>query len=303
MKKIAIFIILLLANNANGQWWGSKRIKGNGNIITKTIQTKAYENITTRSIMDILLVKGKEGQIEIKAEENIIPYITIESDGNTLDIALKKGYSISCKGIIITVPFEEIKNIIGIGPGNIYCKETFTSPELEVTIKSVGSVNFSNVNATKVHLNIRSAGDINFHGQTHSSELEVTIQNSGSVNLSNVKATKVHLENRGAGKINFHGQTQSITNSLYGPGDIKLKGKTQSIEIYTRGSGDIEAFGMETNISNIKLYGRGNVNVSAKNKIEYEIHGSGNIQYKGKPKLEGRIYGSGNINKGQNGNL
>ncbi len=127
MKKIAIFIILLLASNANGQG-SSKKIKGNGNIITKTIQTKAYENITTRSIMDILLVKGKEGQIEIKAEENIIPYITIESDGSTLDIAFKKGsYSIDCKGIIITIPFEEIKNIKGIGPGSIYCKETFTS--------------------------------------------------------------------------------------------------------------------------------------------------------------------------------
>ncbi len=256
MKKIAIFIILLLANNANGQWWGSKKIKGNGNVITKTIQTKVYENITTRGSMDILLVKGKEGQIEIKGEENIIPYITIESDGSTLDIAFKNGYSINYKkDIIITVPFEEIKNIKGIGSGDIYCKETFISPELEVTLKG-----------------------------------------SGSANFSNVKATKVHLEIRGSGEINFHGQTQSITNSLYGSGDIKLKGKTQSIEIDMKGSGNIEAFGMETNISNIKLYGSGDVNVFAKNKIEYKIYGSGDIQYKGKPKLlEGRIYGSGDI--------
>ncbi len=163
---------------------------------------------------------------------------------------------------------------------NMVCKETFTSPELKVMILG-GSANFSNVKATKVHLENRGAGKINFHGQTHSPELEVTLQRSGSVNLSNVKATKVHLENRGAGKINFHGQTHSpeLEVTLQRSGSVNLSNvKATKVHLENRGAGHINFHGQTQSITN-SLYGPGDIKLKGKTQsIEIYTRGPGDIE-------------------------
>ena len=53
MKKLAIIIILLtFTANVNAQWYG-KKIKGNGNVVTKTRNVSDYDEIAVAGSFDV----------------------------------------------------------------------------------------------------------------------------------------------------------------------------------------------------------------------------------------------------------
>ena len=112
IKKITFgLFVLFISTTVNAQWWGNgKRIKGNGNIVTVKRTTSNYDGIGVGGSFDVKIVKGKEGNITIEGEENIIPYIETEVKGNTLEIKYKKNTNISTtRKLTITVTYSELK--------------------------------------------------------------------------------------------------------------------------------------------------------------------------------------------------
>ena len=95
IKKATLIVLFITASfSANAQnWWGnSKKIKGNGNVVTVKRTTSNYDGIAVGGSFDVILIKGKEGAITIEGEENIIPLIETEVSGNTLQIKYQKNY-------------------------------------------------------------------------------------------------------------------------------------------------------------------------------------------------------------------
>ncbi len=113
--KRSILILALLAlgiQTANAQWWsGSKKIKGNGNEKTETRKVSTYDQVELEGSMNVKLVAGTEGVLEVQAEENLLEYILTEVSGDELKISTKKGYNLDPSGnheIVVTVPFEDL---------------------------------------------------------------------------------------------------------------------------------------------------------------------------------------------------
>ena len=93
MKKsiqLLITCALFLTTLANAQWRSNQKIKGNGNIISEKRTTTNYDKIAVSGFFDVQLVSGKEGDIIIKGEENLLPHIKIEVVNQELKITTEK---------------------------------------------------------------------------------------------------------------------------------------------------------------------------------------------------------------------
>ena len=75
MKKSAVLVAFLFISIANAQNWDKERIKGNGNLATISRTTESYDEISVTGSFDVELVSGKEGNITINGDENIINHI------------------------------------------------------------------------------------------------------------------------------------------------------------------------------------------------------------------------------------
>lgn len=86
LTKITIALTLFTISNVqlSAQNRNTTTIEGSGNVITKTVTTRAYNIINVRGSMKVYLEKGKEGTIQITAEDNVQEHILVESDGTTL---------------------------------------------------------------------------------------------------------------------------------------------------------------------------------------------------------------------------
>lgn len=238
MKKILALGVSLMCMTFTYAQWG-KKIKGNGNIITENRNTGSYEAIYIAGSFDVELVDGKEGELTLKGEENLLEYIVTEIKDGKLVIKVEKGVNLSPsswkQGIFITVPVESVDAVTLSGSGDIVGKKTIETDNFKTDISGSGDISLS-VKANSVKATISGSGDITLNGKT--TDFEVRVSGSGDVNAYDLSALNVTANVSGSADIEVTA-TEMIQARVSGSGDISYRGNPKKIDTKSSGSGDI----------------------------------------------------------------
>ena len=239
MKPIHIFIstlILFFALPADAQW--SKKIKGNGNVITENREVSTYDEINVNGNIDAILVAGKEGEIILKAEENLLEFIEISVTKDALKIKSKDRTELrpsKGKNILITVPVQNVYKLTLNGSGNIEGNATLKEDKITLHVNGSGDMDV-HVKAIEVKASLNGSGDITVSGKTD--VFKATVNGSGDIDGNNLIATSCEGKIIGSGDINFHAK-QKLDAKIIGSGDIEVNESVLKIEKKIIGSGDV----------------------------------------------------------------
>ncbi|ETN96557.1 Putative auto-transporter adhesin, head GIN domain [Zhouia amylolytica] len=240
MKKSILFLFALtITSAASAQWWGSKKVNGNGKVTTETRKVGDYDTVSMAGFFDVVLVKGSEGKITIEAEENLLEYIVTEVDGDQLKIKTEKGYNLSTsrgKKILITVPFEDISGVYLSGSGDIVSKNEIKATNFTTSLSGSGDIKLS-LNSDTVEANVSGSGDISVTGYT--SSFECAISGSGDIHAYDLKAKDVSVSISGSGDAKVHCNGGKLKTRIVGSGDVKYQGNPGSTDNKIVGSGDV----------------------------------------------------------------
>lgn len=236
-KLITLLIIALLSSlTTQAQWWGSSRVKGNGNVITKDLHTSDYDGITVSGAFTVNLVEGKEGDISVKIEDNLLEYLVIETEGETLRIKWEKGVNISTrKGVIVTVPVKDIDHLKLAGSGDIISKYTLDASQFTTSVSGSGDITVK-IDANKIKSTITGSGDITISGKTEN--LKTYVTGSGDFHGDNLEADNVEAKVTGSGDISVIANNY-VEARVTGSGDIDFRGNPTKQDTKVTGSGDI----------------------------------------------------------------
>ncbi|MEB8330397.1 DUF2807 domain-containing protein [Flavobacteriaceae bacterium KMM 6897] len=238
MKKILILGVSMLCMTFTNAQWG-KKIKGNGNIITKNRTTASYDAISISGFFDVELIDGKEGGLTLKGEENLLNHIVTEVKDGKLVIKVEKGINLSPstwkQGIFITVPVESVDAVTLSGSGDIVGKKTIETDNFKTDISGSGNISLS-VTANSVKATISGSGDITLSGKT--SDFDVRVSGSGDIKAYGLTAVNVSANVSGSAGIEVTA-TEMIQARVSGSGDITYRGNPKKIDSKSSGSGDI----------------------------------------------------------------
>lgn len=241
MKKLftTIFLVLISVSATQAQWWqGTKKVDGNGNMVTQSRTTSDYNSVALTGSMDVILVKGREGNLKIEAEENLQQHILTEVKGGKLSISVEKGYSLNPSrnhDIIITVPFTDIEKVSLTGSGDIRSSDVVTSEKFSINITGSGNVKLP-LKAKTASANITGSGDIDLSGSSEDFDCKVT--GSGDISAFDFKCQNVTAMVTGSGDIQVYA-SESLKASTPGSGDIEYRGNPKKEDFRTMGSGSI----------------------------------------------------------------
>jgi len=242
LKKLCITTcFLLVVSTINAQsWWNNKKVRGNGNVTTEKRTTSNYDGISLGGSFDVILVKGKEGNITIEGEENIIPYVETEVRKNTLQIKIEKGINIkTTRKLVVTVTYSDINKVNLGGSGTIRNEGTIKADDFSVNLGGSGDIKLS-IDANEIKSSLSGSGNINLMGATK--EFNCSIAGSG-----NIKAYELETENldavvTGSGNISTN-VNNKIKAKVVGSGNIYYKGDPKYTNVKSVGSGDIKKRG------------------------------------------------------------
>ena len=240
MKKsnLIVAFLLFLPFVLNAQWNSRDKIKGNGTIISKNINTSSYDKVLVTGFFDVDLLTGEEGKIIIKGEENILDYVTITVENNALKIATEKGkYIVPSSGntIQIIVPFHSLNEVSLCGSGDINGKNSIASDDFTSELSGSGDINLS-VSAKNVTAVVSGSGDLVLEGET--TNIKCKVIGSGDLNASKLKSNNADAAVTGSGDCKVY-CSENLEARVTGSGDINYYGNPIKKDTKVIGSGDI----------------------------------------------------------------
>ncbi len=232
---LAIATTLFFFNTSQAQF---KKIKGNGDITTKTHQTSDYNEIKVVGFMDVKLESGTEGAITVTTDKNIQEYIVIESKNGVLTIKVKNKVNIqSKKGVHVTVPFKDLNKVSLTGSGDVLTSNTIKSDSFEVELTGSGDV-ILDVNSATIDAKITGSGDLKLSGKA--TDLEVKVTGSGDFTGKSLVSKNTQVYVSGSGDASVYA-SKSLKARVNGSGDIVYSGNPETTDNKVMGSGDIES--------------------------------------------------------------
>lgn len=228
-------MLVFLATQSSAQYF-SKKIKGNNKIITETRNLSDYDKIGVAGSFDVELIKGNEGKITIKADENLMEYIITEVKKGSLKIKTKKGYNLRpSKTIKITVPFESISSVALAGSGDVYSDAIIDNNDFKLSVAGSGDMDLK-IDTQKLESNIAGSGNINLKG--NSKEFNCKIAGSGNFNGYDLKTSAATIKIAGSGNVKVNA-TENIHAKIAGSGNVYYTGNP-TINKTSVGSGSIK---------------------------------------------------------------
>lgn len=253
--KTTLLAGLLLAGFTAAQ--AAEEIKGNGHIVTRTIEISDYDEIQLAGTADFTYVQSNEAAgLELTIDENLLPFVKIEVKDRQLVVGYKKGVTLYPTKNLVKSHSKWLKKVKVTGAGGFYADVPIEGNELE--LKTSGSGLIQMKRAVKV------------------GELKLIASGSGNIVADNV-------------------QTGELECKISSAGNIRIGGQATNASFTINGSGDIDAFHCKLQNLSCKIAGSGNMNVNVAKTIKASILGSGNIRYKGTPAVTSRKLGSGSV--------
>ena len=238
-KAILILFCISFSMQANAQWWGSEKIKGNGEIVTKKRSVGSYDEVGLTGSMDVELIAGKEGSLEIIAESNLQEYITTEVKGGKLHISTKKDVNLQpTKDIKIVVPFESLDGVSLTGSGDIYNKDVIKSRDFGLSVTGSGDI-VLNLDVETANGSVTGSGDVNLKGSA--GKLICKVTGSGDFEAGDLRSREVEAMVSGSGDILVNA-SERLKATISGSGDIRYKGNPQKEDFRTSGSGKVSSY-------------------------------------------------------------
>lgn len=248
-----------VSDSWNGSWSG-KKVSGNGNVTTKQIKTGDYDQIHIGGEVEVALVKGKEGLIEVVTDENLHDVMIVEVKGGKLTVKNEDNVK-TRHGIKVSIPFDDISKIHVAGAAELDAKDLIKADQFTLDVSGAAHAKLE-IEATDLDAEVSGASNLYLQGVSES--LKASSSGSGDFDLKSFEAEHTDVEVSGASDLNLSGSTSDLTVKVSGSGSFR--------------GGDFTAETTEVSVS-----GAGNATVVAKQSIKAYASGAGSVVYSGKP--------------------
>ena len=257
-----------------------KRISNNNVYETAQVAYKRklepFTSLTSSSIIDVTIARGKESVAYITADSNVIDYVltdvvdvidpkSFEVVGKNLLVSLKRGYPETNSPISVTIYTPHLNEVTLQGLGNVTAYE-INEDSFTVTNQGTGSFKCTCLVAKKeLVLENNGAGTIDVQYLCYNT---LTIKNKGAGSITATetmtkgKTSKVDVQNLSVGRISLKVLDANIlTLKNRGAGEISVRGSAGNLIVENEGVGNTKAGGLKAHTAFITQKGGGNTSV------------------------------------------
>lgn len=222
MQKWIIPLLIFSVLFSSCMFYGDKRIKGNGHLITETRSFGSFENIEASGNVDVIITQGAPSAFSIEGDENILPYITFHQIGNSLQIGTKNGYSIkSSHPVKLYITQPKISSIEVSGVCSVLSQGQFvSSSSFSLSTSGVAKIDMD-LNVKELNADISGSGNLSLRGQAQ--DVTIDISGVGSAHCFGLQTQTAKVDISGMGSAELF-VLKNLQADISGAGNVHYKG-------------------------------------------------------------------------------
>jgi hypothetical protein len=167
MKKIFLFSLAILVFASGCREMAGRRVRGNGNIKTETRSASGFTDVDVSGAIDVYVKQDSATSVKVEADENILEYIEVHTEGSTLVIHTQNGIRLRpTNKIKVFISNPSYQEFHVSGASNILSENQINSTgALHVSLSgaSEGKMDF---NAPKITVDLSGASNLTLMGKT-----------------------------------------------------------------------------------------------------------------------------------------
>jgi len=188
---------------------------GNGKAKTETRDLARFDKLETSGAFEIKVSAGQSKQtLRITAEENILPLIATDLQGDKLAIYPKKSICAEMP-IVVEINAANLVSLISSGSDNVRI-EGLDADKFSVTMSGSSDVGVTG-KAKNLEAGISGAGNLDAR-DLKTEETDLNISGSGSADVYAREKLKVEIV--GVGEVNYYGNPKKIEKQIIGVGNL-----------------------------------------------------------------------------------
>jgi hypothetical protein len=214
MTAFVMMFLLLTAGNAVPFSFGKDSIEGSGNMETRELDLKSFDEIEVGGAFDLEITLGDEQKVLMTIDDNLWDNLEVEVSGSTLEI----GWDKSCE------PDGE-------------CKVEIVVRELKsMDIHGAAEVEIEGYHGDTFNFDVSGAAELEMDGEVDN--LEIHVSGAGEIDTRELKAKSVEISVSGAGEAKVFA-SESFEARVSGVGSIDYWGDPEHQKTKVSGLGDI----------------------------------------------------------------
>lgn len=224
--QFASIIILATVIFSSCNIINQRRVKGDGNVVTKTYNLKDFSKIVLGSSMKVYISNSNAHSVSIEADENLFKYLDVRiHDGNTLEVESTHNTNLSPSGdikVFIKAPSLDLVEISGAAQINTEGKfQQDKKIKFDVSGASSGDIM---LRAPVVELESSGASTLTVGGECR--DVKADASGAATINAFELKAENGDADASGASTIRMFSSV-SLNATASGASGVKYKGNPQ----------------------------------------------------------------------------
>ncbi|MBV6459638.1 MAG: hypothetical protein HONBIEJF_02789 [Fimbriimonadaceae bacterium] len=189
-------------------------IKGSGVMKSETRSVKPFTEVVAGGNFDITIEVGKPEKVVITTDDNVLPLVTTEIEGETLKLDMPDRTELSAP-VKVDISVPKLNGFVLAGAGTTVIR---------------------GIDNEKLTLSINGSGSIAVAGTAKNADF--SISGSGEIEASRLKLGNAQTAITGSGEISA-APTGDLEASITGSGKVSLSAKPKSLKENIVGSGSI----------------------------------------------------------------
>lgn len=210
----AVFVCLLVGSGCEFAG-GGQTIVGSGKVAEETRPVGPFDAIELGGSGRLVFRQADEDSLKIKADDNVLPFITATVEGQTLHLGIRDNVSIETHSPIVYVVTAKALSAVRVSGSGSARLESLSTERLEVRISGSGAVVAS---GRAEHQNVDISGSGDYDGKSCAGAIgDVHISGSGRAVVNVSEHLEAHVS--GSGDIHYLGHP-SVNSVVSGSGRV-----------------------------------------------------------------------------------
>ena len=197
---LAVFALLL--SGCNGGFGGT--ITGSGNVKTESRNVSGFQAVSLSGVGNLTIDENGTESLTVEAEDNLLPYIQTEVQGNRLVIGSKDNTNLN--------PTKPINYRLTVKDLN------------SIDLSGAGKIDGTGINTPKLAVNVSGAGNMTLAGKADSQE--INLSGAGNYRAENLVSKNVKVSTSGAGSAVVQ-VSDTLDATVSGAGAVRYIGDPQ----------------------------------------------------------------------------
>jgi hypothetical protein len=198
---------------AGCSWTG---VPGSGNAKSEIRNVPAFSAVRVAGAIDAEITTGSESRVEITGDDNIVPLVTSDVQGDRLEIGTSKNFRTRVH-LVAKIALPRLTGIALTGSGDITARGV-QSDRLDVSLSGSGTIRADGT-AHETRVELLGSGTIQLD-QLAAERAAVSVSGSGNVAVAASKALDVSIT--GSGDVTYRGDPE-LKKAITGSGSVKQR--------------------------------------------------------------------------------